>query len=160
MSHIPPSPLEIPADFPGNWRDALGSQLKVDERVLAYLPLDLDGRLHFAPGMLVATTERLLATANAQSGWQSWNYCSGLILQRHDHAGVGTLALDNAQGRLASWHYTLAHNGAAQRVMAQFALQMAAMQGVADSLHSPAAVCVNWQDFRGPTISPFSRTLR
>lgn len=143
MSHIPTSPLEIPADFPANWRDALGSQLKLDERVLAYLPLDLNDHLHFAPGMLVVTTKRLLAVVQAQSSWQSWDYHTGLVLQRRDHAGVGTLALNDGQGRLASWHYTLAHNGAAQRVMAQFALQMAIMRGTGDSRQSSPAVCVN-----------------
>jgi hypothetical protein len=133
----------IPAEFPVIWRDALVSQLAPSERVLASMPLDLDTHLHFVTGILVVTNRRLLARQHAESDWQGWDYRVGLVLHRRDHAGVGSLDLDDADGRLASWHYTLAHNTAAQRLQAEFDVVMAAAMSGEEAVRHHLAVCVN-----------------
>ena len=45
-------------------------------------------------------------------------------MRHHDHAGVGTLSLQNAQGQLASWRFTLAHNVEAMRLQELFQRQI------------------------------------
>ena len=65
---------------------------------------------------------RLLARSAGQTAWQEWPLRAGLQLTHHDQAGVGTLALLDANGRLATWRYTLARNLAALRVIAEFDL--------------------------------------
>jgi len=139
-----PHPV-IPAESPVIWRDALASQLAPAERVLASMPLDLDAHLHFVAGILVVTNQRLLARRHAESDWQSWDYRPGLILHRRDHAGVGSLDLDDADGRLVSWHYTLAHNTAAQRLQTEFDVEMAAAMSGEEAVRHHLAVCVNCQ---------------
>ena len=143
MSHNSNPLIAIPVDLPEIWRDTLTPQLLPGERVLASMPLDLDTNLHFVAGILVVTNQRLLSKMHAQSDWQSWDYHVGLILHRRDHAGVGSLDLDDDHGRLVSWHYTLAHNAAAQRLVAQFDVQMAATMSGQEAVQHHLAVCVN-----------------
>ena len=114
-----PNPI-IPADFPAAWRDVLAVQLAPNERVLGSMTLDLDARLHFSTGLLVLTNQRLLSRINHETIWRTWPHQPGLRLHRRDHAGVGSLDLDDAHARLMSWHYTLAHNSAARRLIEQF----------------------------------------
>lgn len=52
-----------------------------------------------------------------------------MTLQLHDHAGVGTLQLFNAQGRLAVWRFTLGLQSAAVRWVAQFEAQIGPLIG-------------------------------
>jgi ATP-binding cassette subfamily B protein len=52
-----------------------------------------------------------------------------MTLQLHDHAGVGTLQLFNAQGRLAVWRFTLGLQSAAVRWVAQFEAQIGPLVG-------------------------------
>lgn len=143
MTHNSNPLIAIPVDLPEIWRDTLTPQLLPGERVLASMPLDLDANLHFVAGILVVTNQRLLAKSHAESDWQSWDYRVGLILHRRDHAGVGSLDLDDDHGRVVSWHYTLAHNNAAQRLIAQFDVQMAATMSGQEAVQHHLAVCVN-----------------
>ncbi len=123
-------------NLPDAWRAAIKPQLADGEEILAWLEVDLDARLHFARGLVVATDRRLLAKGSAEAAWQDWAYRPGLALRRHDHAGVGSLELHDDTGRLACWRYTLGHNGAALRLVERFERRLAGQPG-----DSPDAVC-------------------
>ena len=145
MSHTAHPHISVPAEFPAVWRDTLALQLAPAEYVLASMPLDLDANLHFVAGVLVVTNQRLLVKTHIHADWQHWDYRVGLILHRRDHAGVASLDLNDATERLVSWHYTLAHNTAAQRLQAQFDVQMAAAMSGQEAIRHHLAVCVNCQ---------------
>jgi ATP-binding cassette subfamily B protein len=112
------------SDVPAEWLAELRTQLHPDENVQAALEVDLDTRLQFGRGLLVATERRLLARAPGQSAWQAWAYHPALKLTQHDHAGVGHLELLDGQGRLAHWCYTLGQNLQAVRLAEQVGRQL------------------------------------
>jgi ATP-binding cassette subfamily B protein len=103
-------------------------QLHTGENVLAVLEVDLDSRLQFGRGLLVATERRLLGQAPGQAGWESWDYRAGLKLAQRDHAGVGHLELLDRQGRLAHWCYTLGQNLQAVRLAEQVRRQLRSVE--------------------------------
>ncbi|HAT30910.1 MAG TPA: ABC transporter [Janthinobacterium sp.] len=84
------------------------------------MEVDLDSRLRFKKGLLVLTERRLLARAPGDTVWHDWTYRPGLELKHFDHAGVGHLELQDEQGRLASWRFTLGQNLHAMRLLDQF----------------------------------------
>lgn len=106
--------------LPETWRAAVAAGLLPGERVVVWLETDLDARLHFAAGMLLLTERGLLARGVGDASWQVFEYRAGLGVSRHDHAGVGSLTLSDERGHLATWHYTLAQNNAALRLVEQF----------------------------------------
>jgi len=96
------------------------SRLASDENVLASLAVDLDGNLCFSGGFLALTDRRLLAR-DGSGAWRDWALDQpGLALHLSDHAGVGTLDLGDGQGLLQRWHYTLAQQAAAMRLVRLF----------------------------------------
>lgn len=120
--------------LPDPWRVSLEAELASRpgmpaETVLAWLEVDLDRRLHFTEGVVVVTDRRVLARDNAQDagngqgGWRQWPIGAELTLHHGDHAGVGTLELQDRSGRLAAWHYTLGNNPAALRLLDTFNAQ-------------------------------------
>ncbi len=109
--------------LPEAWCAQAEPQLEPGEQVLAWLEIDLTERLHFAHGLLLATNRRLLAKALESADWQYWEYRQGLLLQHHDHAGVGALELLDETSRLACWRYTLGQNVAALKVITEFGRQ-------------------------------------
>jgi ATP-binding cassette subfamily B protein len=114
--------------LPATWQDETKAQLLPDESPIAALELDLDARLHFAPGLLVLTDQRLLAR-DAAAQWLSWTLKASLSLQHLDHAGVGSLELIDTQGegqQLHCWRYTLEQNVAALRLIEKFDQQITA----------------------------------
>jgi ATP-binding cassette subfamily B protein len=115
---ISSSPSPRPAPLPTGL-------LAAGEQALAVLELDLDDRLHFAPGLLVVTDRRLLARTPGDAAWQDWFFRTDLKLLHHDHAGVGSLELHDDGGRLGQWRYTLAQNVAALRLTVEFERQQA-----------------------------------
>ncbi|MBI4754662.1 MAG: ABC transporter ATP-binding protein [Betaproteobacteria bacterium] len=120
VESLPPAPAgSLP---PETWRAGLDARLAPGECVLAWLETDLDERLQFARGLLAVTDQRLLAVAPAGT-WQEWSYRDALELLHHDHAGVGTLELQDGTGRKARWRYTLGRNVAALRVIDEFERQ-------------------------------------
>jgi len=99
---------------------ALKSRLTEAENVLATLPVDLDSDLRFATG-LVALTEKRLLVREPQGDWREWPLSEpGLAMQWSDHAGVGTLDLTGAAGRLGRWRFTLAGQADALRLARLF----------------------------------------
>ncbi|MBS0309131.1 MAG: ABC transporter ATP-binding protein [Proteobacteria bacterium] len=128
--HANPAADSASLVLPPTWQTAVAAQLDSDENVIAWLQVDLDAKLHFTDGLLVLTERRLLARAAGEDGWRDWIFRADLSLQHHDHAGVGHLALIDAQGQLAAWRFTLGHNLSALRLLDQFALrQQAALSG-------------------------------
>lgn len=120
MTRATPSALPLSFnDLPEEGLADIKTQLHPGENVQAVLMVDLDSRLRFGRGLLVATEDRLLSRDAGQPAWQSWDYRVGLRLTRHDHAGVGHLELLDDQGRLAHWCYTLGQNLHAARLAEQ-----------------------------------------
>lgn len=99
------APTEITVPEP--WQRAIASRLAAGEAVQAWLEIDLDKRLKFASGLVLLTNRRILAKAPDDADWHEWPLQAGLQLNHHDHAGVGTLELLDANGRLGRWRYTL-----------------------------------------------------
>ena len=94
------------------------------------LHTDLDERLHFAAGQLALTNERIVSSAphaagaagaaDAAGGGFSLALRPGLRLLHSDHAGVGTLTLQDERQRLAVWRFTLGRNPEALALAAAF----------------------------------------
>ncbi len=114
----------LPPEVPSAWRSELRQQLAPQENVLAVLEVDLDTRLHFVNGLVLITTTRVMARSAEAAGWQQWPLQEGMDLRHHDHAGVGHLDLVDAQGRLATWRFTLGQNLQAIRLVDQFHSQL------------------------------------
>ncbi|XHS79844.1 ABC transporter ATP-binding protein [Burkholderiaceae bacterium UC74_6] len=110
MQEHPP----VAADPHPQW-PALQARLLPGENVTAPLEVDLDASLRFARGLLVLTDQRLLAFEPSTGAWSEWPLRNDLQMRISDHAGVGLLELVDAQGRLATWRFTLALTLQAQR---------------------------------------------
>jgi ATP-binding cassette subfamily B protein len=113
-----------PTTPPAAWSAQLASQLAGDEAIFAWIEIDLDATLRFASGILVVSSERLLALSADDGRWQSWAYRPGLTFSRRDHSGVGTLELCDTDSLLASWRYTLGADIAAGRLVDHFMRQL------------------------------------
>jgi ATP-binding cassette subfamily B protein len=120
MTPQPPVLAFAPGLLPAAWQAEFAPLLADGEELVAALEVDLDARLRFGRGLLVVTDRRLLAKAPGETAWRDWSYRQGLVLRHHDHAGVGTLELQDEHTRLACWRYTLGHNVAALRLVDQF----------------------------------------
>jgi ATP-binding cassette subfamily B protein len=112
------------SDIPPDWRSEAQTQLRPLENVQAVLEVDLDEKLSFVRGLLVATDQRLLGRSPGDTAWRSWDYRTGLDLAHHDHAGVGHLELFDGRTLLASWRFTLGRNLQAIRLIEQFRLYL------------------------------------
>ena len=110
--------------LPERWQAALAGALGTGESIIAWLEIDLDEKLHFAPGLVVLTSQRLLAKAAGDADWQAHPFRTGLKLARHDHSGVGSLELRDDHQRLALWRYTLSADIIAGRLVDHFERQI------------------------------------
>ncbi len=141
LSHSISSGLSLP-DSSG---EEVAKLLADNEQVVAWMEGDLDTNLHFTQYLLVLSNSRILAKSHQEKSWHDWPYRKGLTLQRHDHAGIGTLELFDGEARLACWRYTLAQNTAAQRVVTHFEQHLAAIV-TGQAVSRPAeSVCPNCQ---------------
>lgn len=105
----------------GGAAQALKNQLVAGENVLATLVVDLDASLRFGAGQIALTDRRLLALDPAESQWREWSLATpNLSMQLADHAGIGTLDLVDGHQLLGRWHYTLAGQAAALRLLKLF----------------------------------------
>lgn len=96
--------------LPRAWRGEVGSQLSAEEKLLAWLEIDLDESLRYAAGLVVLTSRRLLARQAGESQWQSFNYRAGLSLTRRDHSRASAaLSCSTATG---GWPSGVTHWGA------------------------------------------------
>jgi ATP-binding cassette subfamily B protein len=106
-----------------------GAPLQPSENVLGVLEVDLNRHLRFANGLILITSQRLLARYPDETGWQAWTLSPDLSLAHHDHAGVGALELRDAHGLLAVWRYTLGRNPAALKLLEHFERAQALASG-------------------------------
>ncbi|MFM9437177.1 ATP-binding cassette, subfamily B, bacterial [Janthinobacterium sp. CG_23.3] len=109
---------------PEHWQAEVEKKLAPGENALGSVEVDLDARLRFTKGIIVVTERRVLARAPGETLWHDWPYRAGLGLKHHDHAGVGHLELQDEQGRLAAWRFTLGQNLHAMRLIDQFREQL------------------------------------
>ena len=116
--------LKSTIPLPDTWAPVVEAQLAKEEKVLSWLEIDLNVSLHFTKGLIVLTDRRLLARTADSAEWQLHKLQPGLRLTRRDHAGVGSLELFDAGGRLAHWRYTLGQDIAAGRLIDHFDQQL------------------------------------
>jgi ATP-binding cassette subfamily B protein len=137
-------------NLPDAWGSLLHAHLAESETVLAWLELDLDAELRFGRALLVVTDRRLLARQRHAEAWNEWRYRKGLALRHHDHAGVGTLELDDERGRLGCWRYTMGRHAQAVRLVDQFEAQLGSYLGPRAVVPEPERVCPSC----GTTLEP------
>ena len=113
--------------------------LAPEENALATLEVDLDEQLRFTKRVLTLTTHRLVFTD------REWVLNKSLALRLSDHAGVGTLELQDGETRLAVWHFTLGVQFQANRLVDQFERAQAALAGQALPVEEDAAQCPSCQ---------------
>ena len=111
--------------MPSGWITQIDTQLATDEKVLAWLEIDLDAQLRFIPGLIVLTNQRMLSSSANDQNWITHPFRPGLTLSRRDHSGVGSLELFDTASRLALWRYTLGGDIAAGRLIESFTRQLA-----------------------------------
>ncbi len=122
-THTTPPSLPSHLRIPEAWQADVHRALDADETLLAVVSIDLDSQLHFSSGLVIVTTRRLLGKMATENTWQSWNYEAGMVLRHIDHAGVGSLILEDGRSRLAIWRYTLGHNPDALQCIRHFQQQ-------------------------------------
>ena len=121
------------ASLPFMWRRGFASQDPSNLNALAWLEVDLDAQLHFNKGILILTSSGVWsceAGQDPQSAWSHWPITPDMRLDLSDYAGVGTLALFNADQRLASWRFTLGRNLRAIQFQEIFVQQLAQHSGL------------------------------
>jgi ATP-binding cassette subfamily B protein len=124
-SATPNTPALPGPALPAPWLEAVNAELAADEKLLAWLEIDLDSGLRFTDGLIVLTDRRLLTRSAADASWQTHGFAQGLSLTRRDHSGVGSLELFAENARLAIWRYTLSADIAAGRLIEHFTRQLA-----------------------------------
>ena len=109
-------------NWPSRWTaQVVAAQLSPQENALACVEVDLNANLHFVSGLLIVTDQRLLfALDEGQTQWQSWPIQPGMQMRHTDHAGVGSLSLQDDQKLIARWRFTLSHNVEAMRLQEAF----------------------------------------
>ncbi len=110
--------------LPLTWQSAVQTQLSKTEEIFAWLEINLDAHLNFNKSLLVVTDKRLVYFGDDHQFKSEYIYQPGLKLAQHDHAGVARLELFADDNRVAVWHYTLAHDIAAKRLIKQFELKL------------------------------------
>ena len=145
MTSTDNSPL---SRLPSFWQGALPSILRQDERLVAFLEIDLDPDLQFSKGLICLSNQGLFAYKNQNQlppmdplAWDRWSFASDLNLRLHDHAGVASLELVNQSGRLAQWRFTLACNPAANRLMQQYNSEKDLFLGLSSSTVETQPLC-------------------
>ncbi|HJV68354.1 ABC transporter ATP-binding protein [Ideonella sp.] len=123
MQHQHPTPAATSSDA--------APPLAAGDNALTTLQVDLDEDLRFAPGQLVLSERALFAHLGDGGPWQRHELTPNLTLHHHDHAGVGTLELADADRLIARWRFTLGANVQALRLVKRFEqLQHARALGV------------------------------
>jgi ATP-binding cassette subfamily B protein len=127
--------------LPAHWQDSLAAQSLPALQPLsprAWIELDLDAGLRFNKSLLLINGDFLVWVDGTQC--QSWLIQTELDLSHSDHAGVGCLRLQQGDTLLATWHYTLAVNPQALRLLAAFQNEQHASQTAFSLLSDEDAV--------------------
>jgi ATP-binding cassette subfamily B protein len=116
------------------------TQLGGDDSAVVALALDLDSDLHFRTRTLLLTRQKFTLEG------QEWILSPGMELRLSDHAGVGTLELLDAQGRIAVWRFTMGVQARAARMVDQFHRLMAQLDQASEQvIEEPARTCPQCQ---------------
>jgi len=143
MTTVSPHVRALPGDISGAWSTAVQAILHPQENVLAALEVDLDARLHFVNGLVLVTSQRLMACSHDSGPWQEWPLRAGMSLRHHDHAGVGHLELVDVNGLIAGWRFTLGQNLHAIRLVDQFNAQLESTVSGRPMVQALKNVCPN-----------------
>ncbi len=114
------SPLSPDLQVSDAWHQALRSCLSDQEKVHAWLEINLDDQLNFTKRLILITNQRLIGIALPALLFFEYPLGAGLSLRQQDHAGVGCIELFAAETRLGSWRYTMARDPDATRFVRQF----------------------------------------
>jgi ATP-binding cassette subfamily B protein len=126
--------------LPPDLRADVESQLQEGETPLAWFEPDLDGRQHYAHGLVVLTDRRLLSfktpdgSAEASPVVQAWPLGNANELRLRDFGTAGVLELVGVSGWLNEWRFTAARTAAARRLAEQFDQFRRGVLPVADSI--------------------------
>jgi len=94
--------------LPQDWHGDVATQLESGESLEAWFEPDLDQQLHYARGLVLLTSRRILSIEGAGSLGQAWPLDSETTLRATEHGGTGTLELVCPFVRLTHWRYTAA----------------------------------------------------
>ncbi|TVO69026.1 cyanophycin metabolism-associated ABC transporter [Denitromonas ohlonensis] len=130
--------------LPDPWHTYLQSALAPDESIEAWLTLDLDDTLRFSDSVLVLTGRQLIACAT-DGQIAAWPLDATFELHAHDHAGVGSLTLQDDTARRAIWRFTLTQNPAALRFSRRFDQVLDALREGREAGPVPAVLCAQCQ---------------
>ena len=115
------------------------TQLGGDDSAVVALALDLDSDLHFRTRTLLLTRQKFTLEG------QEWILSPGMELRLSDHAGIGTLELLDAQGRIAVWRFTMGVQARAARMVDQFQRLMAQLDQAPEQVEAPPRTCPQCQ---------------
>jgi ATP-binding cassette subfamily B protein len=114
MNSITHPPIDL-LGLPFFWQEGVLSHVHHGENVLAWLEVDLNDELIFKKTLVILTDQRVISADEAQKSWNFWDLTPDLTLRVVDHAGVGTLALQQGGQRLGAWRFTLGLEAAVLR---------------------------------------------
>ena len=129
------------ANLPESWRESLEHRLSAGDNVLTVLEVDLDAALRFGRAAVALTRTALWTIAPGDAAWTTWPLCEGLVLDHHDHGGIGTLELVGDGKLLHGWRYTLNQGVAVQRLVQAFAARLAALRGIETAVGDGQGAC-------------------
>ncbi len=136
--------------LPFFWQEGLLSHVHQGENVLAWLEVDLNDELIFKKTLVILTDQRVISVDEAQKSWNFWALSPDLTLRVVDHAGVGTLSLQQGGLRLRVWRFTLGLEAAVLRWKLGFenhlAGQAQTVSFLGQSLTSPSAGADDWAE--------------
>ena len=145
-SNIHP-PIDL-LGLPFFWQKGVLSHVHHGENVLAWLEVDLNDELIFKKTLVILTDQRVISADEAQKNWNFWALSPDLTLRVVDHAGVGTLALQQGGLRLVAWRFTLGLEAAVLRWKLGFENHLMGQAQPASflgqSLASPSASADDW----------------
>jgi ATP-binding cassette subfamily B protein len=134
--------------LPFFWQKGVLSHVHHGENVLAWLEVDLNDELIFKKTLVILTDQRVISADEAQKNWNFWALSPDLTLRVVDHAGVGTLALQQGGLRLVAWRFTLGLEAAVLRWKLGFENHLMGQAQPASflgqSLASPSASADDW----------------
>jgi ATP-binding cassette subfamily B protein len=142
--------------LPGTWADAVQTRLAPGETVVAWFETDLDAQMRFASGLVVLTSNRVLALGAATNGSRDSYQLNGDRLRAEDHPGAGKLELIGPHGRMACWRYTAGRAADAHRLVRQLSVRAegAAAAPAVASICPSCGAPITTEDGRCPACTP------
>lgn len=116
---------DLLATIPTFWQTSIQAAIGSEERVLAFIELDLDAERKFAQTLLALTNDRLIQCDVAANGAASppkyWELSPDLELHASVHSGLGKLELLQGEKVKFQWPFTSACESSADRFAAAYA---------------------------------------